>query len=558
MIHTGNYFNMHNGLIEENVCYLATKEFYGMCHKSAESLISRKNADVFLNLVIITVEDTVFFNDLNSETVSVKIHKVDLDEYYTKLKDDDFNEALAGISNHDFKYCFLKIEATRLPYDRVLYLDCDTIVFQDISELFTMELNEEITAVKDYYDRKGDMTTTFFNAGVLLFNNAKIRETSLFADFIAEAKTVSTNDQEIFNRRFGGTDKIKYLPPVYHFSPVTFFSTDTDITNYLAEKPFNGNIQHPFDMTLVKHHIFMDNVKIMHIYGQIKQNYNEIYNELTRPTFHYLTKNPYIFGSIINLLHSQFGHVNNLEKNSVVFFGKESIIEFFDKVRQSNFNKTIYYELEHLHCKDEEYQEKWVKQEIENCKKFDEVWTYTLENAEVLKSNGVKNVLFHPFLYNDGLRNETLANSYKNPNKPIDVLFFGHLSNYRRELFKQVEELGVKFVYAHAVTGNELAWLEGNSKIILDAGNIESSHNQNVVRLNPLAINNLCVLSQHSDNDNYMGDSIEYFTDETDIKQKIVNLLRNNRWQEVASKAAEKYKLLSKSGDKWHTSDVLK
>lgn len=79
-------------------------------------------------------------------------------------------------------YCMLRLVADLVPDmpDKVLYLDTDTVAFNDISGLYNTDLTDyELGAVEDYLGR-WFKHIGYINSGVLLMNVKKIRETALF------------------------------------------------------------------------------------------------------------------------------------------------------------------------------------------------------------------------------------------------------------------------------------------------------------------------------------------------------------------------------------------
>ena len=274
-----------------------------------------------------------------------------------------------------------------------------------------------------------------------------------------------------------------------------------------------------------------------------------------------LCQNQFVYFNTCVMLNELFNKPGNESFKDYVAMFEPYQVDKIDEIHKAGL-KVIYYDLEHIFSKNTDVLNgKEVMSTEKYCnifKKADEIWTYSLENQKGLKRLGFENVKFLPFRYTESLRKDFAnLNESKGYNPPIDILLYGNMTQYRHDLIiKPCEELGVTFVTAHAVTGNKLDWLLVNSKIILDTKSLEDYYNQNVVRLFYPVINNKCVLSQHSGDDHYMGDIIEYFTDGKDLKQKIIELLVNDKWREIASKAGEKFKALSNSGDIWHTSDI--
>ena len=100
-------------------------------------------------------------------------------------------------------YCFLRLFASRLPLpDKVLYLDADTVVNADLSELFSTNVSGfEYAAALDYYG-KIFMGYHYINSGVMLLNLAEIRKTGLFekAVRLCSEKKIFLPDQTALHR----------------------------------------------------------------------------------------------------------------------------------------------------------------------------------------------------------------------------------------------------------------------------------------------------------------------------------------------------------------------
>ncbi len=100
-------------------------------------------------------------------------------------------------------YCFLRLYADRLPLpDRVIYLDTDTVLCQDIRLLYEQELDGcELAGVRDRYGCRF-FGINYMNSGVLLLDLARIRETGLFRRAIAlcAEKKIFLPDQTAINR----------------------------------------------------------------------------------------------------------------------------------------------------------------------------------------------------------------------------------------------------------------------------------------------------------------------------------------------------------------------
>ena len=110
-----------------------------------------------------------------------------------------------------------------IPEDEVLYLDADILVRKDISELFSLPLDEYVAAVArdtgGMYYRTHILATTphYFNAGVMLMNLKKSRELDMTSKVIEELgnlKDFNLLDQDAFNVAYDGMTLL--LPPKYN------------------------------------------------------------------------------------------------------------------------------------------------------------------------------------------------------------------------------------------------------------------------------------------------------------------------------------------------------
>ncbi len=129
--------------------------------------------------------------------------------------------------------------------EKVLYIDCDTIICQDITGIFQYDDGHSLLAVvPDYgvrirYYQKPRIHTyidtvinidvqTYFQSGVLLFYVQRIRETAFFEqcfNFIRKQKNAIFPDQDALN--VSCKEKVLYLPWAYNLMWHIPFLEDT-------------------------------------------------------------------------------------------------------------------------------------------------------------------------------------------------------------------------------------------------------------------------------------------------------------------------------------------
>ena len=137
-----------------------------------------------------------------------RVFLLDVGEFYRETMPESPN-AETGYT----PYTFLRLYADRIPEipDKAIYLDTDTVVCRDLGELFSVELGDaELGCVRDRYGCHF-FGINYCNAGVLLLNMKRIRETGLFRkalDACAKRK-IFLPDQTALNRY---AKKKKILP----------------------------------------------------------------------------------------------------------------------------------------------------------------------------------------------------------------------------------------------------------------------------------------------------------------------------------------------------------
>ena len=144
--------------------------------------------------------------------------------------------------------------------ERILYLDCDTIILRPLNVLYNMDCeNNYIVAVEDaWFKELNPMYTKYnidkpFNAGVLLINNKKWKEdnisTKLFNATPLLQNDILYEDQDVLNYLF--KDKVKFVDISYNLQ-----------TFSLATEKFEGNstreIQHYIFEPVIVHYTGKD------------------------------------------------------------------------------------------------------------------------------------------------------------------------------------------------------------------------------------------------------------------------------------------------------------
>lgn len=228
-----SYWLKHTTPPKRTVVYMGNRNYYGMITTAAKSLLAHSPVD---EIVFLTEDDT-FPEKLPPiiRTVNVKNQQI-FDPYGPNI-------------HHYYTYMTLMRAALSkvLPdEDRVLLLDPDTIVEDDISPIWATDLtNKYFAGVKE--TRNNDHTPPYYNAGVMLMNLKKLREDEMDDRMIHEINTVKYRhlEQDVLN--FLCKPFIHSLPAMYNASFVSDPVQHPLISHYLSTaKKYLPKAQEPY------------------------------------------------------------------------------------------------------------------------------------------------------------------------------------------------------------------------------------------------------------------------------------------------------------------------
>lgn len=161
----------------------------------------------------ITDEQIEFLNKVvKTKKQDNEVIKIDVTELYEREFKKCKNETA-----YCTPYTLLRLLADMVPEipDKILYLDIDMMAGKDISELYNIDITEyEYAAVKEKYGSKF-IRPDYINAGMLLLNMKKIKETKLLekARYSIKNRKMLFADQDAI---FWNTTKKLLLPRKYN------------------------------------------------------------------------------------------------------------------------------------------------------------------------------------------------------------------------------------------------------------------------------------------------------------------------------------------------------
>ena len=212
------------------------------------------------------------------ETKNVSIQFINVEEYLQSV--------LSKLHTRDYytisTYYRLFIPRMFPQYDKVLYLDSDIIILDDIANLYNVDIKNNLLgavpeqAVGNVYEfvqysnnYLGICEKMYFNAGILIMNLKELRNTGFedkFVDLLNKIKFTVAQDQDYLNVIC--KDKVHYLPLRWNRTPFGKCSDNEDngiVHFFLSYKPWHyDNV--PFEKqfwTLAREAGFFDKILAM-------------------------------------------------------------------------------------------------------------------------------------------------------------------------------------------------------------------------------------------------------------------------------------------------------
>lgn len=191
-----------------NLCYITNKSYLYQTYVSMYSLKTNKHRDVNYDVYLLCIE----FNDIGEigklSSIDFCIHPIYIDKNIF-IREDNAGVVYYKLLLHELLDC-----------DKVFHIDADTVVIEDISEIFEIDIDDCFVAgVRDKING-----LNYFNAGNILLNLKKIRNTvinkkdTMYSYYIrleSEVKDYHLWEQDIMNDAFNG--QIKYIDYGYNF-----------------------------------------------------------------------------------------------------------------------------------------------------------------------------------------------------------------------------------------------------------------------------------------------------------------------------------------------------
>ena len=135
----------------------------------------------------------------------------------------------------------------------------------------------------------------------------------------------------------------------------------------------------------------------------------------------------------------------------------------------------------------------WSEKLIELSSKY-VIWDYDPRNLQILTELGAKNLQLLKFGYQKKLER---IPCYPDSDRPIDVLFYGSTNKRRKDIFEQINSLGLAFTSIFGVYGNERDDYIARSKMVINVHYNETNVFE-IVRIHYLLNNGVAIVPEIS------------------------------------------------------------
>ncbi len=215
---------MKNNII--NLAFITDAKYAPITLVAIYSAIENKapSSKYQINILCVDVPEKQL-NDLKKlETKNVNINIIKKSEKYNRVNNNYYVTPTA-LFKFDLPEILNKLS-------KVLYLDSDVIVQEDLSSLYNTDLTGYCAGVvfHNYWkDNERLGLTNYFNSGVLLLNLSKLRKENYYEKLINEKfqnKSLKYMDNDVFNVVFA--ENVVSLPQKYNYLNIyNFYTCDT-------------------------------------------------------------------------------------------------------------------------------------------------------------------------------------------------------------------------------------------------------------------------------------------------------------------------------------------
>lgn len=224
---------------EISIVYICDEYYVMPTCVSIQSIYENKKNSVY-NIYIFGVE----LSDKSKKLIeSLKLDDINIKLFTLDNKYDDINTTHVYVS----KAALFKFDIPLIlkDLDKVLYIDSDTVIMDDLAELYNTDLTDyyagvvkDLTSVHIFKDNERVGTKSYFNSGMMLLNLENLRMDNIpqkLLQYKLNTSSVKYMDQDCFNVVLAS--KLKFLSSEYNFMTSNEGLYDKNICKRNSKKP---------------------------------------------------------------------------------------------------------------------------------------------------------------------------------------------------------------------------------------------------------------------------------------------------------------------------------
>ena len=242
-----------------HIAYTSDSKYLPYMMVSIHSAIKNKNKSSEYHIHVIAKDlnnkETSILKEMETDNVKISIHpteKIDLDLSH-----------LGRFASFAVSLQKIFISKYLQNVDKVLYLDSDTLVLNDLTKVYKTDIKEDyVAAVKDglMYQHPEHVTELnldwrnfYFNSGIMLLNLKKIREDDIVRKAIIYFNTHQEvfGDQDVLNVVF--KEKVKPLSYKYNCNSTFFEEKDAEFLSNFYKEPIASTSREVYDNAVILH-----------------------------------------------------------------------------------------------------------------------------------------------------------------------------------------------------------------------------------------------------------------------------------------------------------------
>ena len=258
------------------VCFACDNDFAKYTAVAVQSVVENMsksfNYDIFVLNENFDTETISKFEGLSCDNLSVRC--VDVNKYVS-----DIDSKINDVTNRKkIVYYRFFVPSIFKNFEKIIYLDSDLVVENDISELFSINIEDNcIGAVNDLFMRillqrslnwqnylklvlKMEIPENYFQSGVMLFNIPKMLENNIeekLLDRLNEIGEPMIVDQDIYNSVC--QNEVRFVEPVWNY--------DRNIELLIDEYDYSND---EINKIIKIYEKIKENPKIIHFAGSMK------------------------------------------------------------------------------------------------------------------------------------------------------------------------------------------------------------------------------------------------------------------------------------------------